>query len=155
MSPLRADRIVVPIASETDAIETADALKARFARSADPAIDVILVHVIEKSGGYIDKAPLAARKEEAEAAFAAARTVLDGSNVQVTDSVVYDTDLIEGIVTAAVEQNADAIVLRPRESGFLTRLLTGNRTAMLVRKASIPVLILPSESDTDSADEKA
>lgn len=147
MSPLPTDRIVVPIASTTDAVETIDSLKQRLNQSGDSVLEVVLVHVIVKGGGGIDKAPMEARQEMADDIFDTANEAFAGTNVQITDALVYDTDLISGIVTAAADHDADAIVFRPRKSGRLVRLLTGDRPGQLIRESSVPVLVLPTDAD--------
>jgi hypothetical protein len=66
------DHLLVPVASEADAEQTAAAL--------DPYLDdverVTVVHVVEKGGGAPDKAPLEKRKSDAAEFLAVAASHL-------------------------------------------------------------------------------
>ena len=155
MGLFQAARIVVPIASEEDAIATMESLNRHVIGPGAADLSIVFVHVIEKGGGTIDKAPLGARRVGAEEALEVARNALSQSDIDVSTSLVYETDLIDGIVSAATDHAADAIVIRPRESGRLMRLLTGDRTARLVHQSAIPVVVLPAVPDTTGLEDDA
>ena len=132
-------RIVVPAADPDDAERTATALAPRL----DPTSTVIFVHVIEKAGGGIDKAPLESRKEYAQKVFDRARGPLEATEATVETELLYGTDVVETIFEGADEWDADAIAFIPREGSRITELLTGDVSRRLVREASIPVVALP------------
>ena len=134
-------RIVVPAADPDDAERTATTLASRL----DPTSTVIFVHVIEKGGGSIDKAPLESRKEYAQEVFDRAREPLETTEATVETDLLYGTDVVEAIFEGADGWDADAIAFIPREGSRITELLTGDVSRRLVREASIPVVALPQK----------
>ena len=134
-------RVVVPVADPDDAERTAASVVPRLG----PTSTVVVVHVIEKGGGAIDKAPLEQRKEYARKAFDRASEPLEATDVAVETEILYGTDVVETIFGGADEWDADAIAFIPREGSRITELLTGDRTRRLVREASVPVVALPQE----------
>ncbi|WP_255149023.1 universal stress protein [Halorarius halobius] len=133
------DHLLVAIASENDATATAASLKAHLGIPER----VTVVHVVEKAGGAPDKAGVEQREEAAEEGFAAFRDALDGATVE-TD-IVYATDVADGILEAAREVGADAVVFAPRGGGLFARLLTGDVTRDLIDRADRPVIALPGQ----------
>ena len=142
------DRVVVPVADPDDAQATCRALRDRLTGSA------VLVHVIEKGGGSIDKASVEQREEYAEDVFTAARAVF-GDDVSVETEIRYGTDVAEAIFDAAGDENASAIVITPRGGSRWVRLLTGDVALDLVTKTDRPVVVLPDVSETDGDDPDA
>jgi nucleotide-binding universal stress UspA family protein len=142
------DRVVVPVASDDDAIATARALDGHEVGS------LLAVHVIEKAGGAPDKASVEQREEAAEEAFAAFRSALsDGSDVETR--VLYGTDVADTIFEAAGEYDATAVVITPRGGSRWIQLLTGDVALSLITETDRPVVVLPDEgtdADTDRAD---
>ncbi|MFC7136562.1 universal stress protein [Halobaculum litoreum] len=134
-------RVVVPVASEADAAETAAALAAHD----DEVGAVTLVYVVEKAGGAADKAGVEQREEAAREAFAAFESVL--SDTTVDERIVYDTDVVDGVLDVAREGDATAVVFTPREGGRFVRLLTGDVALRLVTEADRPVVTLPRHVD--------
>ncbi|MCU4743509.1 universal stress protein [Halobacteria archaeon AArc-m2/3/4] len=144
MSLLTTDRVLIPIANEEDATETCDAIVRYFAdqsHSTHPKVN--LVHVIEKTEGYMDKAPLEAREQQAQRVFEIASDRLEEAGYEIETELVYSTNVVESIVETAARTNADAIVFLPRDGGRLSVLLSGNMTSKLVSSADIPVIVLP------------
>lgn len=135
-------RIVVPVATPEDAQETCEAIQPHL----DEVGTVIAVHVIEKAGGAIDKAPLAKREEDAEEILGIVENRL-GNEVAVSTRVVYDTDTVDGIFGAAEDADATSVVFVSREGGRLIRLLSGDTATRIVSEASIPVVALPDSED--------
>lgn len=131
-------RVLIPVASEEDAAETAAALAPHL----EDVDHVVAVHVIEKAGGAIDKAPLEKREEDAEAMLRLVRELL-GEDVAVETEVAYDTDVVDAIFETADEVDATAIAFTAREGGRLARLLSGDTSGRLVTEAPIPVVALP------------
>jgi len=133
--------VLLPVASEEDAVATA--------RAAKPYVgdgQVTLVYVVEKAGGAVDKASVQQREENAEAMFAAARAAF-GPDVDVTTEVTYGTDVADAIFAVADEVGASAVAFRGRESGFLGRLLTGNVARSLITENDRPVIALPKADE--------
>ena len=63
------DRVVLPVVGPKNARRSAESL-----RVYNPS-EVILVHVVEKSGGGVDSAPVQQREQAAQEAFEAGRSV--------------------------------------------------------------------------------
>ncbi|AXR78057.1 universal stress protein [Natrarchaeobaculum sulfurireducens] len=133
------DTVIVPLADPDDAERTATALAAYVESSST----VVLVNVIEKGGGAIDKAPLERRKEYAEEIYERAREALADSPATVETATLYGTDVVETIFEAAEEREADAVVFNPRKGNRIAELLTGDVARRLVREAKVPVVTLP------------
>ena len=133
------DTVIVPLADPDDGERTATALAAYV----EPSSTVVLVNVIEKGGGAIDKAPLERRKEYAEEIYERAREALADSPATVETATLYGTDVVETIFEAAEEREADAVVFNPRKGNRIAELLTGDVARRLVREAKVPVVSLP------------
>lgn len=131
-------RIVVPVATPEDAQQTCRALEAHL----DEVNVVIAVHVIEKGGGAMDKAPLEKREADAEEILGIVENRLS-DEVAVDGRVVYDTDVVDGIFGAAEDADATAVVFVSREGGRLIRLLSGDTATRIVSEATVPVVALP------------
>jgi nucleotide-binding universal stress UspA family protein len=137
-------RIVVPVVTPEDAQETCEAVQPHL----DEVGTVIAVHVIEKAGGAIDKAPLAKREEDAEEILGVVEDRLR-DKVAVDTRVVYDTDVVDGIFEAAEDADATSVVFVSREGGRLIRLLSGDTATRIVSEATIPVVALPDGEGED------
>ena len=134
------DRVLLPVASEEDAETSARALERQDYG------EVILVNVVEKAGGAMDKAGVEQRELEAEEMFEAARAVLG----DVPSEIHYGTDVVETIFDAANEVDATAVVVTPRGGNRFVRLITGDVALRLVTETELPVVVLP---DIDAADQ--
>lgn len=135
MSRSLTSHLVVPVANETDATETAHVLdEYEFDR-------VTVVHVVEKGGGVPDKLPVEQAERQATKSFAAFRGVIPEAETE----LAYRRDVVDAIleVTAAVE--GSAIAFRPRRGNRLIQLLSGDRARRLVTAADRPVIALPEE----------
>ena len=137
-------RVVVPVANEGDAVRTCSALVPRLR---DHDSDVIVVHVIEKAGGYMDKAPLRARQEQAGRIFDIVRREFVSAELEVEAKLLYGTDVVETILGAADDLDASAIVLTPREGTGrrerLRSLLAGDVGYRLLKNERHPVVVVP------------
>ena len=136
------DRVVVPVATVEDADTTCSALKPHLG----DASSVLAVHVIEKGGGSIDKAPLGKRQSDAEEVLERVETAL-GDGVAVETKTAYGTDVVETLFETAEEADATAIVFVPRSGGRIVRLLSGDTAMRLVTEGTIPVIALPRNRD--------
>ena len=145
MSRAVTDRLLVPIANEDDAQRTCESIRAYFDDETGPLPTIVAVHVIEKGGGAIDKAPMDLRKEQAEVVFKIVERVLDPAGFDVETDLLFGTDLVETIVDAVDETDATAIAFLPREGGFLVRFLSGNLARDLVMESPVPVITFPTE----------
>ncbi|MFC3958545.1 universal stress protein [Halovivax cerinus] len=134
--------LCVPVASEADADVTCAAL--------DPYLEgvdrVTAVHVIEKSGGGIDKAPLGKREEDSADILDAIEMAL-GDRVRVDTDRYYGTDVAETIFEAAGDVDADAVAFRARGGSRIARLLSGDVSTRLVTDPAIPVVSLPEPAE--------
>lgn len=128
------DNILLPVASEEDAVATAQAL------SNHDFGTVTAVHVIEKAGGGIDKAGVEQREEEAATIFEALQDELGQS---VKTDILYGTDVADTIFAAADEIDATSVVITPRGGSRWIQLLTGDVALSLVTESDRPVVVLP------------
>ncbi|MFC7020202.1 MULTISPECIES: universal stress protein [Haloarcula] len=132
------ERVVLPIASEEDAVTSARAL------ATQEYGEVVLVNVVEKAGGAMDKAGVEQRELAAEEMFEAASAVLG----DVETEIRYGTDVVETIFDAADDIGASAIVVTPRGGNRFVRLITGDVALGLITENDRPVVVLP---DTEHA----
>ncbi len=139
------DHVLLPVAHEDDARETALALEPY-----DPG-RVTVVYVVEKAGGAPDKTPVEQSKEMAAASFSAVEEVFSDADAE----IAYGRDIVEAIVDTATDVDATAIAYRPRESNRILRVLTGDLSLRLVTESPIPVVSLPdpNESEGGGADD--
>ncbi|QCC55970.1 universal stress protein [Natronorubrum bangense] len=133
--------VIVPAADPDDGERTAAALASHLT----PTSSVVIVNVIEKAGGGIDKASVSQREEHADDIFERTDRILESTDATVETAVLYGTDVVERIFDEAEDRNADAVVFTPREGNRLAELLTGDVARRLVKEASIPVVALPQD----------
>ncbi|WP_123624105.1 universal stress protein [Halorubrum sp. CSM-61] len=129
--------VLLPVANEGDALETAMALEPY-----DPE-RVTALHVVEKGGGVPDKTPVEQSEELADESYAAVRTVFP----DVHEHTAYARNVVDAILDAADEVDASAIVYRSRGGNRLMQFLSGDLSAKLVTKATVPVIALPREEE--------
>ncbi len=135
------EHVLIPVANESDARETARALGPY-----SPA-HVTVTHVVEKGGGAPDKTPVEHSEEVAEAAYDAVRETFPDAETHTT----YETDVAEGIFEAAADVGATAIAYRAREGNRIVRFLSGDLSLKLITDAQVPVIALPeAERDGES-----
>ncbi|MWV39594.1 universal stress protein [Natrialba sp. INN-245] len=131
--------VIVPVADPDDGERTTRGLEQHLGS----ASTVVVVNVIEKAGGGIDKAPMGQREEYAEEIFDRAQAALRDSPATVEAETLYGTDVVETIFDEARQRDADAVVFNPREGNRLAELLTGDVARRMVKEAAVPVVALP------------
>lgn len=126
--------VLVPVAHEDDARETALALEPY-----DPD-RVTAFHVVEKGEGVPDKTPVEQSEAIAADSFEAVRTVFPAAD----DRVGYARSVVDAIFEAADEIDASAIAYRSRGGNRVVQFLSGDRSRKLVTDARRPVIALPT-----------
>jgi len=130
--------VLLPVADEEDALETALALE-----TYDPD-RVTVVHVVEKGEGAPDKTPVEHSEEVAAGAYRAVQGVFPDADTE----TAYARDVVGAIFEVAEAVDASAVAYRPRKGNRLVRFLSGDRSLKLVTEADRPVIVLPrAESD--------
>jgi nucleotide-binding universal stress UspA family protein len=127
--------VVVPVATEDDALATAKALEP-YAPSR-----VTALHVVEKGGGVPDKSSVEQSEELAAESYAAVRSVFPDAD----DHTAYGRDVADEIFAAAEEIGASAIAYRSRGGNRLLQFLSGDLSLRLVTEADRPVIALPRD----------
>ncbi|WP_306058847.1 universal stress protein [Natronococcus wangiae] len=138
MSKSLLTHLLVPVATGEDARTTCDALEPYL----EGVERVTAVHVIEKAGGAMDKAPLEKRQEDAADFLAIVESEL-AERVAVDTQTVYGADVADALFDAATDAKADAIAIRARGGSRIVQLLAGNTTSKLVTDPVVPVVSLP------------
>ena len=130
--------VLLPVATEDDALATARALEPY-----DPQ-QVTALHVVEKGGGVPDKSPVEQSEELAQDSYAAVRSVFPDAD----DHTAYGRDVAQEIFAAADEVDASAIAYRSRGGNRLMQFLSGDISLKLVTDATRPVIALPRKKET-------
>jgi hypothetical protein len=127
------EHVLVPVADQEDARATAQALEPyEFDR-------ITVLHVVEKGEGVPDKTPVEQSEQVAADAFDAFRETFP----DIETAITYRRDVVEGIIEAAGEVDASAIVFRPRGGARLVQWLAGDRSLRLTTEADRPVISVP------------
>lgn len=137
------DTVAVPVASEGDADATCAAVRPYVS----PDTSVVVVHVIEKAGGGIDPTPVEQQQRRARRIFDRCIEQLSRSAETVTTEMRYHTDVVDGIIDAAAEGDADAIVFTPREASRLSKFVSGDVAFKLVHRTDRPLVVVPPVPD--------
>ncbi len=140
------DHVLLPVADEADARATCDTLRPHV----DRVQRLTALHVIEKGGGTIDKAPLEKRREDAAACLAVVEAAL-ASEVAVDTRTAFGTDVVETIFDEAASVGATAVVVRPRGGSRLVQFLAGDTAVKLVTDPAVPVISLPDRGSEGRA----
>ncbi|RKD93256.1 universal stress protein [Halopiger aswanensis] len=138
--------LLVPIANEKDATATCRGLESYVGAETET---ITVVHVIEKAGGYMDKAPLEAREQQAERVF----EIVEGhfaDGPQVRRELRYGTDVIDEIVAAANEFDVSAIGFTPRSESRVRELLAGDPAYRLITESRHPVIVFSDATEQES-----
>lgn len=139
MSRRLLERVLVPVANQADTEATCQAIEPYL----DQVGEIILLHVVEQTEGFMDQAPPAALEEDARGFLELATDRLDSQTVTRIE-VRFGTDVSEEIADEARRVDASAITFRPREKSLLERLLGGTEAPALLKVSPVPVVSLPS-----------
>jgi nucleotide-binding universal stress UspA family protein len=127
-------RVLVPLANEEDTEATCEAVEPYL----DGIGEIVLVHVVEQTPGYMDHASPEILEEDAQAFLDLARQRL-GSTFDRAE-VRFGPDVAEEIAEAAAEAEVTAIAFTPREKGLLSRFVDGDKEGDLIRASPVPVI---------------
>lgn len=139
MSESLTRHLVVPIASEDDARATAAALENY------EFDDVTAVHVVETAEGAPNKLSVEQAESDAADAFDAFAETFPAAD----EELVYDDDVVAGVLEAADDADASAVAFHPRGGSRVVQFLSGDTALTLVTEADLPVISLP---DVEGAD---
>ncbi|GGC70839.1 universal stress protein [Haloferax sulfurifontis] len=139
MSEKITKHLVVPVANEEDARETARILDTYEYGQ------VTVVHIIEKGEGVPDKLPLEQAEQRASNAFGAFR----GFIPEIDTETAYSRNVVTAIIDVAADVNASAIAFRPRGGNRLVQFLSGDTALKLITDADRPVIALPEETKNE------
>ena len=131
--------IVVPVSGEEDTRKTVQELQ-----YFDPD-HVTAVFVAEETEGYPNKTPNDVSEEIAENL----QELFVEHFPDVDFRLVQATDMVEAIIETADDVGATAIVYRPRQSSFISRILSSSQSEKLMTHSSYPVVALPEPEEMD------
>jgi nucleotide-binding universal stress UspA family protein len=147
-------KIILPTDGSENAVRAG-----RFAAelALEEGAEVLVVSVAEPAAypGFEDTAVTAAIRDFASSMADQEAGRLRAAGVPVETLVVESEQAYDGILQAAAECNADMIVMGTHGRGALARALIGSVADKIVRHASIPVLLVPSTTHTDTQGESA
>ena len=136
------DRPVIPVAGEQDAKRTYEAAAPYLDADSEP----VVVYVVEKAGGGIDKASVEQRELVAEDAFEAFRALASADDVSIETEIRYGTDIADAIEEAAADHDATAITFVARGGGRIVEFLSGSVRTKLTVDNAFPAVMLPREA---------
>lgn len=131
--------LVVPVANEEDARETAQVLDTYEYGQ------LTVVHVIEKGEGVPGKLPLEQAEQRASNTFGAFRGFIQ----EIDTEIAYSRNVVTAIIEVAADVDANAIVFRPRGGNRLVQFLSGDTALKLITDADRPVIALPEETENE------
>jgi nucleotide-binding universal stress UspA family protein len=128
-------RLLLPIAEETDAEATCDAVRPYLGENDQ----VVVVHVLESEAD----APSDTERERADTVFEIAREQLTDAVGGFQTELRHGSDPIEEIVASAEAFDATAIGFTPRPENRWVKMLSEDHTHRLTAEGELPVLIFP------------
>lgn len=133
------DRVLVPVANQADTEATCAAIEPYL----DAVGEILLVHVVEQTPGFMDHGSPEALEEDARRFLSRARDHL-GEETVTEVAVRFGADVAEEIADFAEEREVTAVVFHPREKGLLARLVDADEERRLIRASPVPVVALTS-----------
>jgi len=133
------DRVLVPVASEEVATQTARTA----AEHLEEATDVVVLHVVQDEDAFAD-ATDAEWEAFAGDAFDAFRAAYP---TPIETEIRHGTDIPDTIFSTAADVDATAVLFLPRGGSRWRQLMSGDVARTLVSDAELPVVALPNEGD--------
>lgn len=134
------DTVAVPVASKKDATITCSALRPYLSAGTT----VVVIFVIKKAGGGIDPTPVELQKRHANHMFDECYRVLSGFDGTIETTIAFHTDVVEGILEATRDSDADVIAFTLRGTHRLLKFISGDTAIKLIHRTDRPVLVLPA-----------
>ena len=110
-------------------------------------------HVVSRTTDMLNSAMMVRRMvEQAEREFQELKADLEkemaknGKHVQSIECVTMEGDIVETIISAANEVEADLIIMGTQGASGLREVVMGSNTANVIREARCPVLSVPEEA---------
>ncbi|MFC6732399.1 universal stress protein [Haladaptatus sp. DYSN1] len=139
MSKTLTKHLVVPVANEEDARQTARILDTYEYGQ------ITVIHVVEKGEGVPDKLPLEQAEQRASETFGAFR----GFIPEIDTKTAYSRNVVAAILEVAADVDASAIAFHPRGGNRLVQFLSGDTALKLITDADRPVIAFPEGTDNE------
>jgi nucleotide-binding universal stress UspA family protein len=136
--------LLVPVANPDDAERRCDALEQYLG----PEVErITIVHVIERTEGYLDSASPEALEQEADQLFSYVEDHLE-DGPEPDCELRYGTDTVEEIVVTADELDVSMIGFTPRPNDRLHQLLSENTSYRLITESHHPVVAFSNGAES-------
>lgn len=115
--------------------------------------DVRLLHIVsppligsdKRNLGYKEKIAAEINEAEIKLEELCGEIKIKYSNRK-CDYIVRVAETVDGIISAAVGNKADLIVMGTRGASLIKKILWGSNTANIIEKSPLPVLVIPEEA---------
>jgi nucleotide-binding universal stress UspA family protein len=138
MSEPLLNRLLLPVADESDAEATCEVVKPYIEAG---GTELFVLHVLEPSDETSDNPP-----PETNAIFETIREAFAGETVSVSTETRVGNDVVGEIARVAADVDATAIAVLPRPKSLFSRLLPKKESvADLVSRTDVPVVVFPQD----------